>query len=216
MSQPATKSVIMADTVIEGDVVSKGQVVVNGRVQGSLSAQSVEVSPSGGIYGSLRAKTADVNGTVQGDIAIGGLIQIGQTGSVEGEVEYGKISMQQGGALSGTMRNVPPQLTGDFKVSVERGGKVRITTLDLTAFDPDDDAKDLTYSLSNPKGGFIALASADTVPVQKFTQADIERGAVFFVHDGTNAPTAGFDTIVTDAKGETSGKQRHVTVEVKG
>jgi cytoskeletal protein CcmA (bactofilin family) len=205
----------MADTVIEGDVIAKGKVTVNGRVQGNLSAQSVEISQSGGIYGSLRAQSAEVHGAIQGDVSILGLIRIGETGSVNGKVEYGKIAMEQGGTLSATLRNVPPHLAGDLQLNVDRGGSVRITTLDLTAFDPDDTAEDLTYTVTNPSNGFVALASARTASISKFTQADLESGRILFVHDGAQAPTAGFDTIVSDAQGATSGKVQHVNVSVK-
>lgn len=215
MSEPTTKSVIMADTVIEGDVIAKGQVTVNGRVQGNLSAQSVEISPTGGIYGSLRAQSAEVHGALQGDVSILGLIRIGETGSVNGKVEYGRIAMDQGGSLSATLRNVPPHLAGDLQLSVDRGGSVRVTTVDLTAFDPDDTAEDLTYAITNPTNGFVALASACSESISTFTQADLEGGRVVFVHDGASAPTAGFDTIVSDAKGATSGKVQHVNVSVR-
>ena len=216
LSQPTTKSIIMSDAVIEGDVTSNGEIVVKGRVQGNLSAQSVEVGETGGVYGSLKAKDADVYGDVQGDVSIIGLIRIGQTGSVTGDVAYGRISMEQGGNLSATMRNVPPHLSGDLHVTVKRGGAVRITTVDLTAFDPDDSAKDLTYKVANPVGGRVALSADQATAVTQFTQADLEAGRVMFVHDGSAADTAGFDTVVTDSKGATSGEARHVTVDVKG
>ena len=215
MSEPASKSVIMADMVVEGDMVSKGQITVNGRVQGNVSAQSVTVSQSGGIFGSLRAQDAEVHGAVQGNVFIRELIRIGQTGSVTGKVEYGKIAMDQGGTLSATLRNVPPHLAGDLNLSVDRGGSVQITTMDLSAFDPDDDAKDLTFTVTKPKNGFVALASARSTSITKFTQADLESGQIVFVHDGASSPTAGFDTVVSDAKGATSGDTQHVTVSVK-
>ena len=215
LSESTAKSVIMADTVIEGDVIAKGPITVNGRVQGNLSAQSVEISQSGGIYGSLRAQSAEVHGAVQGNVSVLGLIRIGETGSVNGTVEYGSIAMDQGGTLSATLRNVPPHLAGDLQLTVDRGGSVRITTVDLTAFDPDDAVEYLTYTVTNPSNGFVALASARSASISTFTQADLESGRILFVHDGANAPTAGFDTVVSDAEGATSGKVKHVNVSVR-
>ncbi len=216
MNEPTVNSVISADTVIEGDVVAKSRVTVSGRVQGDLSAHSVEISETGGVYGSLRAQNADVHGDVQGDVSVRGLIRIGKTGSVNGDVQYGSINLEQGGMLSASLRNVPPQLGGDLELTVKRGASVRITTLDLTAFDPDDKAEDLNYSVSNAKNGFVALASARDVPVSTFTQKELEQGHVFFVHSGTSEPSAGFDTMVADASGATSGAMRHVKAIVKG
>ncbi|MDX2258878.1 MAG: polymer-forming cytoskeletal protein [Hyphomicrobiaceae bacterium] len=216
MSEHGSKSVIMSDAVVEGDVVSKGQLVVNGRLQGSLTARQVTISKTGELYGKLRAEDADVHGALQGDVVIRGLIRIGETGAVAGDVVYGKISMDKGGELSATLRNVPPHLAGDFNVAVKRGGVVVITTDDLTALDPDDVAADLVYSVTKPAHGFVALASASSTPVTRFTQADLEAAQVIFVHDGSSEPAAGFDTLVADAKGATSGKTRHVSVIVKG
>ncbi len=216
MTDLGSKSVIMGDLVIEGDVVSKGAVEVNGRVQGSLSAQSVTISKTGEVYGSLKAQNANVNGSVQGDVRIRELIRIGDTGSVSGDVEYGRIAMDQGGELSATLRNVPPHLSGDLDLTVAKGGAVTITTEDLNAIDPDDDATDLTYNISNPMNGFIAMASARSSAIIKFTQADLEGGQVLFVHDGSSAPAAGFDAFVVDGKGATSGAAKHVTVSVRG
>jgi len=118
--------------------------------------------------------------------------------------------MAQGGTLSATLRNVPPHLAGDLNLSVDRGGSVQITTADLTAFDPDDDAKDLTFTVTTPTSGFVALTS-----ISQFTQADLENGRVIFVHDGGSTQAAGFDTIVADAKGATSGQTQHVSVSVR-
>lgn len=207
-------SVIGRDLVIEGDVVAQGEVTVDGRVQGSVSARSVKISETGGIFGSLRAKNAEVNGAVQGDVSIHELIRIGETGSVTGKVEYGRISMDQGGELSATLRNIPPHLAGDLQLSVDRGGVVHITTNDLTAFDPDDVASDLTFAVSEPTNGFVALESARSTSISSFTQADLESGQVIFVHNGGSAPTAGFDTVVFDAQGASSGKSKHVSVSV--
>lgn len=216
MSNPTGNSVIMPDTVIEGDIVGRGPVTVSGRVQGSVSAQSVKVSPSGEIYGSLKAESADVEGAVQGQVAIQGLIRIGPTGSVNGRVQYGRIAMESGASLDATLRNVPPHLGGDFQLEVARGGSVKITTWDLTAFDPDDAAKSLTYSVINPVNGYVALAASPVTPIASFTQADLEAGVVVFTQDGAAAATASFETVVTDSSGATSGEPRRVTVTVKG
>ncbi len=215
MDDTRKDSVIGPDTVIEGQLRGNGRIVIVGRVQGDISTQSVLIDDAGAVYGALRAEDAEVNGTMQGDVYVRGLIRIGSTGTVAGDVEYDKIAMEQGGTLSATLRNVPPHLAGDLELSVRQGGTVRITTVDLTAFDPDDAAEDLTYRVSNASGGFVAFDEARDQPVTTFTQADLEKGRILFVHDG-GAPSAGFEVVVADAKGATSGRPQHVTVTIKG
>ena len=46
------------------------------------------------------------------------------------------------------------------------------------AVDPDDDAKDLTFTVSNARNGFVTLSGAPGRPVAKFTQADLQGGRV--------------------------------------
>lgn len=215
MSQSGGTSVIMPDTVIEGDIVGSGPLTIAGRVQGSVSAQSVKINRSGEIYGSLKAGSADVEGAVQGQVAIQGLIRIGPTGSVNGRVQYGRIAMESGASLDARLRNVPPHLGGDFQLEVDRGGSVKITTWDLTAFDPDDTAGSLTYTVTNPVNGYVAFAASPVTPISSFTQADLEAGRVVFTQDGGAAATASFDTTVTDASGATSGEPRRMSVSVK-
>ena len=123
--------------------------------------------------------------------------------------------MEAGGSLSAEVRNVPPTLAGDLDLTVARGRSVAITLEDLHAVDPDDDARDLVFSVSNPRNGFVSLASAPGRPAAKFTQADLEGGRVSFAHDGTATQAASFDVVVTDHSGATSGRPQTVKVTVK-
>jgi hypothetical protein len=91
-----------------------------------------------------------------------------------------------------------------------------ITLEDLHAIDPDDEAKDLVFTVSNARNGFVTLSSAPGRPAAKFTQADLEGGRVSFKHDGTATPAASFDVVVADHTGATSGAPQTVKVTVKG
>ena len=90
---------------------------------------------------------------------------------------------------------------------------MRITPQDLTAYDPDDTAQNLTFTISNARNGFITLAGGRT-PVSRFTQADLTSGKVSFTHDGTNTQAASFDVVVADRSGATSGAAQTVKVHV--
>lgn len=210
------EAVIQEDTVIKGEISNCEFIEIYGYVEGELSASRVLVRQGGKMFGTLRAGDAEVQGVLQGDIFVDKLIKIGSTGNVNGDVQYGQIAMDLGGELSAKLRNVPPEIKGDLDLTVKKGKAVRITLVDLQAVDPDDHAKDLTFSVSNARGGFIAHAKAPTTPVTTFTQADLEAGSVAFVHDGSNAAKAGFDVQVMDAKGASSGAPKSVTVNVQG
>jgi cytoskeletal protein CcmA (bactofilin family) len=206
-------ALIAHDLVIQGEVRNGGEVEVHGTVHGLLAAERVIVHPGGRVIGILEAGSVDVNGLLDGRIRVRHLINIGASGVVQGDVRYGQLAMAPGGDLAAEVRNVPPQLGGDFEVVVRRGRTVRLTSADLTAIDPDNTASELVYRISNLTGGFLAH-HAPNHPVDAFTDADIAGGAVMFVHDGSSGTEAGFDAVVTDPDGASSGAPRHVTVLV--
>jgi cytoskeletal protein CcmA (bactofilin family) len=208
--------VVQQDTIIKGEIRNCQQMEVYGYVEGDVAAENLLIHPSGQCYGTVKTGSAEVRGKLQGDVVVKHLISIRDTGSVSGNVQYGALAMEAGGSLSAEMRNVPPTLAGDLDLTVGRGRSVRITLEDLHAVDPDDEAKDLAFTVSNARNGFVTLAGAPGRPAAKFTQADLEGGRVSFAHDGTATQAASFDVVVADHTGATSGRPQTVKVTVKG
>jgi cytoskeletal protein CcmA (bactofilin family) len=209
--------IVTEDTVIRGvrEMRNCRQLEVHGYMEGDVSARSVLVHKTGRLFGSLRTDTAEIHGTLQGDVVVKNLIDIRSSGNVSGNVKYGKLALEMGGNLTAEMRNVPPSLSGDLQLEVARGRSVPITLQDLNALDPDSVAKDLKFTVSKAKNGFVALSSAPKRSVTAFTQADLEAGLVAFMHDGRSTEPAGFDIVVADQSGATSGAPQSVTVAVR-
>jgi len=214
VNQAPGVAIISDDTVLKGRIAHCKLLEVHGYVEGEVAAERLIVHPGGRVYGTVKADSADVFGTLQGNVAIKHLIKITASGSVSGQVQYGRISLETGAELSADLRNVPPEISGDLDLVVRRGRAVRITTMDLAAVDPDDSAHNLSFTVSNPLNGFVAVQGAPGRAVDTFTQADLESGRILFTHDGNPAPTASFDVIVADANGATSGAARTVKVAV--
>ncbi|MCB1520430.1 MAG: polymer-forming cytoskeletal protein [Hyphomicrobiaceae bacterium] len=205
--------------VSEGDVVTAEirncrNLVVFGYVEGDVVTDELVVHEGGQLFGRVKAGTADISGTVQGNIEIRNLCAIRATADVAGNVQYGRLSVEPGGSLTAEVRNVPPRLIGDFSITVSRGGTVRLTTLDIAAVDPDNAASELTFRITNATGGHVAMSSAPASSVEHFTQADVERGDIIFVHDGGSERRVQFDVVVTDAAGASSGSPKTVEVVV--
>jgi cytoskeletal protein CcmA (bactofilin family) len=208
-------AIISDDTVLKGRIAQCKLLEVHGYVEGEVFAERLVVHPGGRVFGTVKVDNAVVNGTLQGNITVRHLIGIGVTGSVVGQVQYGRIALESGAELSADLRNVPPEISGDLDLVVRRGRAVRITTMDLTAVDPDDRPTDLSFSISNATNGFVALNGALRTAIDTFTQADLERGNVMFAHQGdASTATASFDVIVADSSGATSGAARTVKVAV--
>lgn len=210
MTAPAKPTIIGPDLIVKGDIRNGGVIEVRGYIEGSVAADHLVVHDGGRVFGTVRANAADVNGKVQGTVAVKNLVNIGATGTVAGDVRYGKLALATGGNLEASVRNVPPELAGDFEIAVRRGRAIAITTADLTAIDPDNTATELTYQVANLRGGEIRLGDATTT---SFTDADIRTGNVAFAHDG-RSDMAGFDVAVTDKSGASSGTPRPITVVV--
>jgi len=213
MSAPAKPSIIGPDLVVKGDIKNGGSIEVRGYVEGSIATDHLVVHDGGRVFGTVRANAVDVNGKMQGTVAVKNLINIGPSGEVAGDVRYGRLALATGGSLEADVRNVPPELAGDFDLTVRRGRSVRITPTDLTAVDPDNTSTELTYSVANVRGGAIILGSDPSTPIATFTDANIREGTVFFAHDGSSGD-ASFDVQVADTSGATSGLARTVTVRV--
>ncbi|MCL4767088.1 MAG: polymer-forming cytoskeletal protein [Hyphomicrobiaceae bacterium] len=207
--------IVREDTFISGRIQNCRRIEIFGRVEGDLTAETIFIHEGGRFNGRARLDSADVHGTMQGNVIVRNLINIRSSGSVSGNVQYGQLSMESGGSLSADVRNVPPAIAGDLDLTVYRGRSVAVTVVDLTAVDPDDNARDLTYSVSNATNGFVALIDAPARPVTTFSQADLEADRVTFRHDGTATSRASFDVVVADAAGATSGEPQTVAVTVR-
>jgi cytoskeletal protein CcmA (bactofilin family) len=208
--------VVTEDTIIQGigELYNCRQLEVYGYIEGQMTAGAVRVHKTGRCYGTVKTDAAEVHGDLQGTVFVKNLIDIRSSGSVSGNVHYGKLALEAGGNLSAEVRNVPPTIAGDLDLAVGKGRSVRITLQDLTALDPDDDARDLIFTVSNARNGSVTFAGMPTRAVIRFTQADLAGGKVLFTHDGTDTRAASFDVVVADHAGATSGAPQTVKVAV--
>lgn len=211
-----TGTIISKETIVEGEIEAKnGSIEVFGLVNGKLHANRLVIHPGGKVIGSIDAAHVLANGMLQGDARVSGLIDIGVSGSVNGDIRYGRLAMKEGGELSADLKNIPPTLGGDMKLSVSKGKAVRLTTNDLTAIDPDDKPEDLTFAVTEMKHGYVVSLASPKVPANRFTQAELESGTIVFVHDGKEDRSASFCVAVTDKSGASSGAPRTIEVEVR-
>lgn len=205
---------IAADTILSADIRNCRRLEVFGSVEGDIVADDVIVLEGGRLSGRLRTNSAEVKGTLEGDVVVRNLIAIRSSGAVTGDVRYGRMALEPGGELTAKVKNVPPELVGDFAITVRRGQSVTLTNEDIAAIDPDNTADELVYTVTNIRGGHLALGSDTGTGVTTFSQADLNQSRVSFVHDGGAGRSGRFDVVVHDAEGASSGKPRTVDVTV--
>ena len=215
MSETKGVLIIGTDAVLTGDVKNSRRVEVHGKINGGVAADDVVVFDGGRLKGMLRSNSADIRGELDGEVRVQNLISIRSTGAVSGNVKYGKLAMEEGAELAAQVRNVPPSVGGDLDLMVARGQSVRITRADLSAYDPDDTADNLSFSVSDLSGGHLTSGRVPGTPVSNFTQADLNAGLISFAHGGGGEKTATFDVVVSDGDGATSGRPKTVTVAIR-
>ena len=63
------------------------------------------------------------------------------------------------------------------------------------------------FTVTRPLNGHVARSSAPRAAIEHFTQAELMAGQIVFAHDGASASEAGFEVVVADKSGATSGAQ---------
>jgi hypothetical protein len=107
--------------------------------------------------------------------------------SVADDLEHGAVARNGTFSLNVTLQNEGPVATTNTGTNVTEGGIATIDNSMLAVTDPDTAAANITYSLSDLVGGYVAFSSNTAIPILSFTQAQLNSGIVRFVHDGNEA-----------------------------
>lgn len=103
-----------AVVLAQREVVSRRTMLLSGGMSGALSAHQLKIEASGQFNGQLRTAQLDVHGRIQGHVQAEDMVVRSQ-GVVEGDLEYGNLSMERGSDLSGHIRrkdNLSPPAQG--------------------------------------------------------------------------------------------------------
>ncbi|HSM35639.1 MAG TPA: polymer-forming cytoskeletal protein [Longimicrobiales bacterium] len=94
---------IGASLVIEGDLTSSEDTTIAGEVKGDIAVKEhkLMIAPGATIRGTIVARTVEVQGTVVGTITSDGRVEIGATGSVEGDITAPRLVLAEGATLHG-------------------------------------------------------------------------------------------------------------------
>jgi cytoskeletal protein CcmA (bactofilin family) len=84
----------------KGSLNVPSKAVINGTVDGDLTADELEIGPTGKITGLITARKIDVVITCKDHL------MIRSTGKVSGAIEYSEIEIERGGQFRGEMKQV--------------------------------------------------------------------------------------------------------------
>lgn len=105
-NQPESKISLIAQGVyIEGNIVTHGDIRVEGKIKGTLHCKAkLVLGASGSLEGNVDAQNAMIAGKIEGQIVVRDMVQIQESGKINGDLTAGNMAMQKGGVVTGTLK----------------------------------------------------------------------------------------------------------------
>ena len=99
------QAIIGASLIVKGDVAGDEDLLIQGQVEGkvSLSKNNVTVGRNGKVKADVFGKTISVEGTVQGNLFAEEKIIIRQSGSVRGNLQAPRVTLEEGSKFKGAI-----------------------------------------------------------------------------------------------------------------
>jgi len=115
-----TSALIIGEgATINGTIQEKNQINVQGSVDGDVTCKELIVGKSGNLKGKIKTESLSVEGTVEGELNVKGLLKLMSSGSVSGKITYGSLQINEGGKLIGEIdfkdKNILQEEFKDFK-----------------------------------------------------------------------------------------------------
>jgi len=88
---------------LKGEVSDCDTLVVEGSVEATLTSEVLEVAEGGTFSGTATVTDAEIHGRFEGELTVTGVLQIRSTGHVTGTIKYGRIEVESGGEIAGTI-----------------------------------------------------------------------------------------------------------------
>ena len=96
-------TIISDSSNFQGNIETEGTLIVHGSVTGMIKCGSLEILQEGDVDANVEAESVSVAGKFQGEMFCSGRLNILSTGTVIGEIAYGRLSIQSGGQLAGNL-----------------------------------------------------------------------------------------------------------------
>lgn len=88
---------------VEGTLKSSTDVRVNGRIKGDLLVEGkVIIADKGVVEGTLKAKSADIAGKVDGDVSVEDRLVLKATADLDGSIRTGRLVVEEGAKFEGS------------------------------------------------------------------------------------------------------------------
>jgi cytoskeletal protein CcmA (bactofilin family) len=97
-----SKLIVGPDIKLKGvEITDCDTLVVEGRVEASMDSRVIQIAEEGVFQGTAGIDVAEINGRFEGELTARKQLVIRATGKVTGKIRYGKLTIEEGGELTG-------------------------------------------------------------------------------------------------------------------
>ncbi len=97
---PSVSSIIAEGVLVEGSLHSSSHIFIHGEIVGEINAPTVNFGKSGVMSGSLRCRTATIDGSFEGEL-LGDEVVLGAQSKVHGNVSCRSLKVARGALITG-------------------------------------------------------------------------------------------------------------------
>lgn len=91
---------------LKGEIGACDTLVVEGRVEASMKSRIIQTAESGVFIGEADVETAEIRGLFEGKLTAHKKLVVRAQGQVKGTVRYGSIVIEEGGRVSGDVKDL--------------------------------------------------------------------------------------------------------------
>ena len=114
-----TNSIVGPNTIVQGNLDVKGSALIYGTVIGDIHAEGlVRSSQDSLIKGSVFAKEAVIDGSLEGSLHIKGRATLGTTARMVGDVKVDMLVIEEGAQFSGKCKMKGAKIEGNGALSL--------------------------------------------------------------------------------------------------
>jgi len=104
-----SKLIVGPDIKLKGvEITDCDTLVVEGRVEAAMDSRVISIAERGVFAGTVGIDLAEIHGRFEGELTARKQLIIKSTGKVTGKIRYGKITIEEGGELSGDVSALQP------------------------------------------------------------------------------------------------------------
>lgn len=125
-----SKLIVGPDIKLKGaEITDCDTLVVEGRVEASMDSRVIQIAEHGVFAGTVGIDIAEIHGRFEGELTARKQLIVHASGKVSGKIRYGKISIAEGGEVSGDVSSLTT-------ATAKSGDSTNAPADIMTAYDP--------------------------------------------------------------------------------